>query len=463
MMKDAAGQSRKIVLTVVYDNNPYEEGLETAWGFACVVQGLPRTILFDTGGNGELLLSNMRKLGIKAEVIDAVVISHGHQDHYGGLEAFLGQNHDVTVYLPQSVHGGLKKAVKHSGAELLDVRQPMELCEDTYSTGELGSQIREQSLVIKTAAGPVLLTGCAHPGIVVIIHEAQKQLGEPINAALGGFHLSGASRGQITQIVEEMKAAGVQAAGPCHCSGDLARSIFREAYRDNFFPVGVGWQHRFGRTHNRVCVYSGPGTVKAPDVEFAMEKLSLDFSELDRAALTQQKLKGCGVLIMPGGQTEQILSGLGSDGLEEIREFIRNGGGYVGICSGAYLAAETVEVPGRPTGLGVMDIKNRREAGEKIRTIEVLAPEHAIFAGCTRAIDLWYQNGPAMEPGHGVEALARYEDGAFAVACCSYGKGTVVVFSPHPEGSLEARVDPEESGTIGLLNNAIRFASRATH
>jgi hypothetical protein len=49
------------------------------------------------------------------------------------------------------------------------------------------------------------------------------------------------------------------------------------------------------------------------------------------------------------------------------------------------------------------------------------------------------------------------------VACCSYGKGTVVVFSPHPEGSLEARVDPEELGTLRLLNNAIRFASRTTH
>ncbi len=84
-------------------------------------------------------------LGIEPEVLDVVVISHAHQDHSGGLEAFLRQNHDVTVYLPQSLGAALKKAVKNSGAELVDVRAPMELFEDAYSTGELGSRTRAQA------------------------------------------------------------------------------------------------------------------------------------------------------------------------------------------------------------------------------------------------------------------------------------------------------------------------------
>jgi len=460
-MKDAAGQSREIVLPVVYDNNPFDERVETAWGFGCVIQGLSRTILFDTGGNGDLLLSNMRKLGIEPELIDAVVISHAHHDHCGGLEAFLRQNHDVTVYLPQSLDRGLKKAVRNSGAELVDVRERIELYEGAYSTGELGSRIREQSLVIKTAAGPVLLTGCAHPGIVTIVREAQKQLGEQVYMALGGFHLSGASAGEVRQIVNEMKAAGVQAVGPCHCSGDVARSIFEEAYGESFFPVGVGWQHRFETAEKKVCVYSGPGAVRAPDVEFALEKLNLNYTEVDRGAVNEGKLERCSVLIIPGGYTGEIVSNLGSRGSEEIRRFVRGGGGYIGICSGAYLAAETVEVPGSPTGLGIIDIKNRRKAGKEVTSIETTLPDHPILAGCSQRMNIWYENGPAMQPGDGVQTLARYEDGAAAVAYCTYGKGTVIVFSPHPEGSLEARANPEELGSLRLFGNAIRFACRS--
>ncbi len=78
------------MITIVYDNNLPDKRLQTAWGFACVIEGLAETILFDTGGNGKLLLSNMAAAGFNPEQIDSIVLSHIHADHTGGLHAFLG-------------------------------------------------------------------------------------------------------------------------------------------------------------------------------------------------------------------------------------------------------------------------------------------------------------------------------------------------------------------------------------
>jgi len=94
--------TNNIRITVVYDNNPYKKGLETSWGFSSVVAGVEKTILFDTGDNGQLLLENMSKTGIDVNSIETVVLSHIHGDHTGGLEEFLKKNPKVSVSLPKS-------------------------------------------------------------------------------------------------------------------------------------------------------------------------------------------------------------------------------------------------------------------------------------------------------------------------------------------------------------------------
>jgi len=73
--------------------------LETAWGFSCLVDGLEKTILFDTGGNSSMLLSNMRKLGVDPQKVEIIVISHLHSDHVGGLRGFLEKDHNLNVFL----------------------------------------------------------------------------------------------------------------------------------------------------------------------------------------------------------------------------------------------------------------------------------------------------------------------------------------------------------------------------
>ena len=90
----------KISMFVVYDNYQFNPDLDTGWGFGCVVRTPTQTILFDTGGNSSIMLSNMETLNIDPEKIDIVVISHIHGDHVGGLEGFLQRNCNVKVFIP---------------------------------------------------------------------------------------------------------------------------------------------------------------------------------------------------------------------------------------------------------------------------------------------------------------------------------------------------------------------------
>jgi len=86
----------------------------------------------------------------------------------------------------------------------------------------------------------VIITGCAHPGIVNIIKKAREITRSNIYLVLGGFHLSGAGGHQIESIIREFKQEGVEKVAPCHCSGELTRRFFQEVYREDFIIAGVG-------------------------------------------------------------------------------------------------------------------------------------------------------------------------------------------------------------------------------
>jgi len=231
---------KNLSIIVSYDNNPYKERLTTAWGFSCVIRGTEKTILFDTGGDGSVLLTNMKELDINPKEIDLVVLSHIHGDHVGGLPSFLEKNPEVVVYLPKSFPKGFKDGVKEYGAKVVEVQESLKICEEVYSTGELGTWIKEQSLVIHTEKRLVVITGCAHPGIVKIVNKAKELFKDDVLLVMGGFHLGGESKGEIEKIVSSFRKLGVSYVGPCHCSGDAARQLFKKEYGENFINVGVG-------------------------------------------------------------------------------------------------------------------------------------------------------------------------------------------------------------------------------
>ncbi|MEA1964908.1 MAG: MBL fold metallo-hydrolase [Candidatus Aerophobetes bacterium] len=229
-----------VTITIVYDNNRYNTALETRWGFSCLIKGLEKTILFDTGGEGDILLSNMEKLNIDPQKIEVVILSHIHYDHVGGLFALLEKNHNLAVYLPESFPENFKNKVKKYGAKVVEVDNFVGICQNVYSTGQLGTWIKEESLIIKIDKGLIVITGCAHPGIVHIVKKTKEKLDAPIYLIMGGFHLSGTSKKKTDKIVNEFKKKGVERVAPCHCSGDLAREEFKRAYGNNFIPAGVG-------------------------------------------------------------------------------------------------------------------------------------------------------------------------------------------------------------------------------
>lgn len=240
VLENISSTVNNLSITVVYDNYPYKEGLATGWGFSCLIRGTEKTILFDTGGDGSILLENMKKLGIRPKDIDLIVLSHIHGDHVGGLASILETNPDVIVYLPKSFAQGFKQDVMRYGAKVVEVQESLKICENVYSTGELGTWIKEQSLIIHTDKGLIVITGCAHLGIVKIASTSKDLVKDDILFVMGGFHLAGESRKRIEEIVLSFKKLGVRHVSPCHCSGDAARQLFEKEYNQYFINVGVG-------------------------------------------------------------------------------------------------------------------------------------------------------------------------------------------------------------------------------
>jgi len=228
-----------ISITFVYDNNPYKEGLETAWGFSCVISGTEKTILFDTGP-GRSFLNNMVRLAIDPNSIDIVVLSHIHPDHTGGLDSFLEEKPDVIVYLPKSFPAEFKGNIQARGARVVEVEQDLKIAENVYSTGQLGRLRKEQALIIRTEAGSIVITGCAHPGIVNMVRTAKGLLKGDILLVVGGFHLEWASRGKIEKTISTFKQWHVRYVGLCHCTGEKGRDLFEQHFGRNYINVGAG-------------------------------------------------------------------------------------------------------------------------------------------------------------------------------------------------------------------------------
>ena len=227
-------------IRVIFDNVRYAEQLECAWGFSCLIEGMPQPILFDTGSDGHILLANMKKMGIDPSSIQAVFLSHIHGDHTGGLNLFLQSRPGVTVYLPASFPASLQKSMSALGAEVRALDKPVKLFDKVYTTGELGPGIKEQSLVIDTPQGLVIVTGCAHPGVVRIVTTTKHWLQKEVYLLIGGFHLDGQPQRELQRVAEELKKLGVKQIAPSHCTGEAARTLFRERWGRNFIESGVG-------------------------------------------------------------------------------------------------------------------------------------------------------------------------------------------------------------------------------
>jgi 7,8-dihydropterin-6-yl-methyl-4-(beta-D-ribofuranosyl)aminobenzene 5'-phosphate synthase len=232
--------SRLVKLTVLYDNYKNNEFLQAKWGFACLIEGLDQTVLFDTGGSPDVLAANCKVLNIDPKTIDAVVISHMHWDHVNGLDWLVNKNDRLAIYLPDSATDEKVEQLKQKAGTVERVSEMKTICDSLFTIGTLEHQIPEQSLYLKTSNGLVVITGCSHPGIVRILKKAKVLSKQNIKFVFGGFHLGNKSSEQVEKIIQDIKELGVEKIGPTHCTGDTAIESFKKAWGKNFISMGVG-------------------------------------------------------------------------------------------------------------------------------------------------------------------------------------------------------------------------------
>ena len=230
-----------VKLTVIYDNNSMSDGLQTDWGFACIIEAGKTKLLFDTGDNGKILLYNMKKLGIDPKSIDLLFLSHADHDHTGGMAEFLSVNREVKIYYPQSFPGVLTETINSSGAVSIPVSGFIEILPDIFSLGEFAGAIPEQSLAVRSPEGIILVTGCAHPGIANIVENAKRKFpGELICLIIGGFHLQRSGEEEINEVIQKIVDMDILSVAPTHCSGHLAGNMFREIFGSDYIEAGTG-------------------------------------------------------------------------------------------------------------------------------------------------------------------------------------------------------------------------------
>jgi len=246
--RPAVAENPGLIITIIYDNYPADPACATDWGFSCLIEGLEKTTLFDAGRREDIFLKNVAALKLDLGHVGLAALSHFHGDHTGGLGAALRERPGLTLYVP--VDKGRNAApisenLGKAGGRLVPVDQALKLEEGLSLTGTMGVEIKEQSLVLDTGRGLVIITGCAHQGIINILEKAREMTGRPIEAVLGGFHLLETSDAEIGRIIARFKELGVARVGASHCTGDRAIALFREAYKDRFIELGAGRVLRF--------------------------------------------------------------------------------------------------------------------------------------------------------------------------------------------------------------------------
>lgn len=228
-----------LTITILYNNVPFDTRLTTDWGFSALVEYRGQILLFDTGKDGRILLRNMQLLSIDPTRIQYVVLSHAHGDHTGELGALLEVAPQPSVYLIPSFGDSYIRQVQQVTG-VIEVTPGQPITEHILTTGEISGAIPEQALVIRTPDVLVIVTGCAHPGIVRIIERAVELTGEPVYMVLGGFHLDDKSEAEIATIIGDFRRLGVQKVAPSHCTGERAIAMFATEYGEDFLRTGVG-------------------------------------------------------------------------------------------------------------------------------------------------------------------------------------------------------------------------------
>jgi len=234
-----------IEITILYDNRPSDSACVTDWGFSCFIKAFEKTILFDVGEKEDVFLKNVKALNVDLKAADAVVISHLHPDHANAIGAFLNLKSGLPIYVPDDLNPEprtqrFRDEIQKAGIAPTVVKAPTEIFPHVFLTGTMGLGIKEQSLILDTDSGLVIVTGCSHQGVVAVVQRARSMLKKDIRLLLGGFHLLDYKEAVIKNIIEKLKENGVRQVGATHCTGETAIRMIKDAYGEKFVDLGVG-------------------------------------------------------------------------------------------------------------------------------------------------------------------------------------------------------------------------------
>jgi len=275
-----------IKITVLVENSVGKQSLLSEHGLSFWIEDGEHKILFDTG-QSDILLDNARVLGINLKDTDAIVLSHGHYDHTGGLHKVLEMAPTAKVYLhpealnPKYSRSGpgfghnigmpartVQMVHQRESSSIIQTDKPTEILPGITVTGpvkrvtdfeqvsgpffldaegeEPDPLIDDQALFFESARGIVVVLGCAHAGVVNTLRYISELSGaKEFYAVMGGMHLGNASEERITKTIEALRGFKVARIGPCHCTGREAVRKISRAFPDCFFECSAGVQIEF--------------------------------------------------------------------------------------------------------------------------------------------------------------------------------------------------------------------------
>jgi 7,8-dihydropterin-6-yl-methyl-4-(beta-D-ribofuranosyl)aminobenzene 5'-phosphate synthase len=241
-------------------------------GFLIEVEG--NCVLFDTGPSGSVLLHNLAALGYEPQQIDALVLSHGHDDHTGGVAALLEQVPGLRLYAhpelfrerfrktdtgPRRVGPALDSVAAAERATLQLSAAPVEVIPGLWITGEIAARPEPEgrsphhvvrkgdgwdadpyrddlSVVVQAADGLVLVCGCCHAGLLNTLACVRAEFNEVPVAIVGGTHLVNADGPTMDHVVNELRSFGPPQMWLGHCTGQRAYLALKVAFGDVVAP-----------------------------------------------------------------------------------------------------------------------------------------------------------------------------------------------------------------------------------